>query len=72
MNFLPIPALDGGRAVFLIYEAITHKKPNKKFETLLNNIVFILLLILFVFVTYNDILRLLKSSIKGAVKNKFH
>lgn len=61
MNFLPIPALDGGRVVFLIYEAITHKKPNKKFETLLNNIVFILLLILFVFVTYNDILRLFKK-----------
>lgn len=61
MNFLPIPALDGGRAVFLIYETITHKKPNKKFETLLNNIVFILLLILFVFVTYNDILRLFKK-----------
>lgn len=61
MNFLPIPALDGGRAVFLIYEAITHKKPNKKIETLLNNIVFILLLILFVFVTYNDILRLFKK-----------
>lgn len=61
MNFLPIPALDGGRAVFLIYEAITHKKPNKKFETLLNNIVFILLLILFVFITYNDILRLFKK-----------
>ena len=61
MNFLPIPALDGGRAVFLIYEAITHKKPNKKFETLLNNIIFILLLILFVFVTYNDILRLFKK-----------
>ena len=33
MNFLPIPALDGGRAVFLIYEAITHKKPNKKFRS---------------------------------------
>ena len=62
MNFLPIPALDGGRAVFLIYEAITHKKAKiKKFETLLNNIVFILLLILFVFVTYNDILRLFKK-----------
>ena len=61
MNFLPIPALDGGRAVFLIYEAITHKKPNKKLETILNNIVFILLLILFVFVTYNDILRLFKK-----------
>lgn len=60
MNFLPIPALDGGRAIFLLYEAITHKKPNKKFENALNNIVFILLLILFVFVAYNDILRLFK------------
>ena len=61
MNFLPIPALDGGRVVFLIYEAITHKKPNKKFETLLNNIVFILLLVLFVFITYNDILRIFRK-----------
>lgn len=58
MNFLPIPALDGGRFVFLIYEGITHKKPNKKFETMLNNIVFFLLIALFIFVTYNDILRL--------------
>lgn len=60
MNFLPIPALDGGRFVFLIYEAITHKKPNKKVEAILNQVVFILLMILFLFVTYNDILRIFK------------
>ncbi|UKI48997.1 MAG: site-2 protease family protein [Clostridium sp.] len=41
MNLLPIPALDGGRIVFLLYEAITRKKPNKKFENILNNIMFI-------------------------------
>lgn len=60
MNFLPIPALDGGRFLFLVYEGITHKKPNKKFETILNNVVMLLLLALFVFVTYNDIIRLFK------------
>lgn len=58
VNLLPIPALDGGRLVFLAYEGITRKKPNKKFENILNSIVFILLMILFVYVTFNDILRL--------------
>ncbi len=57
VNLIPIPALDGGRIVFLIYELITRKKPNKKFEAALNGICFILLMILFVYVTYNDILR---------------
>ena len=32
MNLLPIPALDGGRLIFIIYEAITKKKPSPKFE----------------------------------------
>lgn len=58
MNLLPIPALDGGRLVFLAYEGITKKKPNRKLEAALNNIVFILLMLLFVYVTFNDILRL--------------
>lgn len=58
MNLIPIPALDGGRLVFLGYEAITHKKPSKKVENILNNIVYILLIALFIFVTYNDIVRL--------------
>lgn len=58
INLLPIPALDGGRIIFLGYELVTHKKPNPKFEAILNNIFFILLLILFVYVTINDIGRL--------------
>lgn len=57
VNLLPIPALDGGRIIFLIYEFITRKKPNKKFEAALNGICFILLMLLFIYVTYNDILR---------------
>lgn len=61
MNLLPIPALDGGRIVFLIYEAITKKKPNKKVEAFLTNIVYILLIILFFYVTYNDITRLFRG-----------
>lgn len=58
MNLLPIPALDGGRLVFLGYEAITKKKIPSKVELWVNNIFFILLMVLFVFVTWNDILRL--------------
>jgi len=60
MNLLPIPALDGGRVVFLGYELVTRKKPSKKVENIINNVFFILLMILFVFVTYNDILRLFR------------
>ena len=41
VNLLPIPALDGGRIVFLLVEAITKKKPSKKVEALINNIFFI-------------------------------
>ena len=58
INLLPIPALDGGRIVFLGYEAITRRKPNRKFENSLNYVVFLLLMGFFIFVTYNDILRL--------------
>ncbi len=58
MNLLPIPALDGGRLMFLLYELITKKKPSKKVETIINNVFFILLMIFFVYVTFNDILRL--------------
>lgn len=58
MNLLPIPALDGGRIVFLGYELITGRKPNKKFESTLNNVFFILLMILFIYVTFNDIKRI--------------
>lgn len=59
INLLPIPALDGGRLVFLGYEAVTSKKPNKKVENLLHSGMLILLMGFFIFITYNDILRLL-------------
>mgnify|MGYP000869328019 CR=1 FL=1 len=58
LNLLPIPALDGGRLVFLGYEAITKKKPNQKVETALITITMFLLFGLMIYVTYNDILRL--------------
>ena len=59
LNLLPIPALDGGRIVFIGYEAITKKKPNQKVENWLHTIVFFLLISLMVYVTYHDILRLI-------------
>lgn len=58
LNLLPIPALDGGRLVFLGYEAITKKKPNQKVETALITITMLLLFGLMIFVTFEDILRL--------------
>ena len=48
VNLLPIPALDGGRIVFLGYELVTRKKPSKKVENTINNVFLILLLILLI------------------------
>jgi len=58
MNLLPIPALDGGRMMFLIYEAIRGKPINREKEGLVNFIGFALLMLLMVFVLFNDIRRL--------------
>ena len=58
MNLLPIPALDGGRLLFILIELITGKRVPQKFEGLVHLIGFILLMILMVFVLFNDILRL--------------
>ena len=58
VNLLPIPALDGGRLLFLIIEGITKKKVSKKVDTILNNVMFILLILLFIFITFKDILKL--------------
>lgn len=61
INLLPIPALDGGRLVFLGYEAVTGRKPNQKLENTLHYVMYLMLMGLFVFITYNDIVRLLKT-----------
>ncbi len=58
MNLLPLPALDGGRLVFLIFEAITKRKLNPKYEGYIHAGGLILLLTLMIFVTYNDVTKL--------------
>lgn len=58
LNLLPIPALDGGRLAFLAYEGITKKEVSPKVEENLIKITMILLLLLIIFVTINDFIRL--------------
>ena len=60
MNVLPIPALDGGHVMFLIYEIIAGKKPGDKFMEYAQMVGMILLLSLLIFVNFNDILRLFR------------
>lgn len=60
INILPFPALDGGRLVFIFYEGLTKKKPNKDIEKYTNLIGFIILLSLVVLITVNDIIKLFK------------
>ncbi len=57
VNLLPIPPLDGGKLVFIIIEGITKKRPNPKIELYLQMAGMALLLLLMVFVTFNDITR---------------
>ena len=61
MNILPIPALDGGHVIFLIYEMITGKKPNDKFLEYAQMFGFFLLLSLVLYANGNDLYRLLFS-----------
>lgn len=58
MNFLPIPALDGGYILFLLVEAITRKKPSEKFLETANNIGFWLLIALLIFANFNDVFKI--------------
>lgn len=58
-NVLPIPALDGGRLLFLLIEAVTRKKVKEDTEKLVHQIGFALLLSLALLVTYSDISKLI-------------
>ncbi len=58
MNLLPLPALDGGRLVFLVLEAFRRKPLNRNLEGTIHFTGLVLLLILMVFVMYQDILKL--------------
>lgn len=58
VNVLPIPAMDGGRLVFLFYEMIFKKRAPAKAEAFINSLGMVLLLGLMVLVTINDVLRI--------------
>lgn len=58
MNFLPIPALDGGYILFLLFEIVTGKQPSDKFLEKANNIGMWILLALLIFANGNDILKI--------------
>ena len=60
-NLLPLPALDGGRLMFLIIEGIRRKPVNRKYEGYIHAAGLALLLLLMVFVTYNDIVRIIHT-----------
>lgn len=58
LNIIPFPALDGGRAVTLIIEKIKGSPINRKVENMVNTIGFALLIILMIYVTFKDIVRM--------------
>ena len=58
MNILPIPALDGGHVMFLLYEMISGRKPSDKFLEYAQLVGFVILLALLVFANGNDIYKL--------------
>ena len=60
INLIPLPAFDGGRAFFLLIEKLTGKKIPPKVENTIHTIGFVLLMILMVAITYNDIMRIIK------------
>ena len=57
MNILPIPALDGGHVVFLLYEMVSGRKPNEKFMEYAQLVGFVILIALVLFANGNDIYR---------------
>lgn len=61
MNILPIPALDGGHVMFLIYEVVTGRKPSDKFLEYAQITGMIILFGLLIFANGNDILRLFRK-----------
>lgn len=57
VNFLPIPALDGGRVLFILIETLRRKRIRPEWEASIHRIGFILLLTLVFLVTFHDVLR---------------
>lgn len=58
INMLPLPALDGGRIIFVLYSAITGKAVSEKVEGTIHFIGLALLMLLMIYVTFNDVIRI--------------
>ncbi len=58
LNVLPLPALDGGRLLFLVIEGVIRRRLNQRFELVTNTIGFFVLISLIVIITFNDVIRL--------------
>jgi regulator of sigma E protease len=61
MNILPIPALDGGHVMFLLFEVVTGRKPSDKFLEYAQIVGMIILFSLLIFANGNDIMRLIRK-----------
>lgn len=61
LNVLPIPALDGGHVMFLMYEIITRRKPSDKFMEYAQIAGMIILFALLIFANGNDVIRLFRN-----------
>lgn len=59
MNILPIPGLDGGHILFLLWEIVTGKKPGEKFLERAEWVGFLLLMALMIYANMNDVIRML-------------
>jgi regulator of sigma E protease len=60
INILPIPALDGGHFMFILYEMITGRKPNQRFMEVAQTVGFFILIALVLFSNGNDIFKLFR------------
>lgn len=70
INFFPFPALDGGRALFILVQAVTRKKLNEKVEAWIHNSGFIVLIILLIVITFRDF-RIYGSGIWRTIQSWF-
>ena len=61
LNLLPVPVLDGGHLCFFLIEAVTGREVNIKWREIAQQVGFFLLILLMIFVFYNDILRILNN-----------
>ncbi len=58
LNILPLPALDGGRLLFVLIEMVIRRPLNQRFELLVNAVGFFLLIALILVITFNDVIHL--------------